>query len=80
MGCFYHASNAIDLIAATKYTAFGIIEYRVLMEDLIDCSATAHGIIFAKYVIKISKQQDRYAVGHKGHFVALVERLTAEEK
>jgi streptogramin lyase len=29
-----------------------------------DCIATTHGVIFAKYVAQITKQQGRYAVGH----------------
>src|SRR3979490_2916638 len=65
MCCFYHTSNTINLVTATKYTAFGIIEYCVFVKDLIDCSATTHGVIFAKYVAQITKQQGRYAVGHR---------------
>src|ERR1700745_1479537 len=47
--CFYHPSNTINLVTATKYTAFGVIEYCIFMKDLADCSATTHGVIFAKY-------------------------------
>ena len=65
MCCFYHTSNTINLVTATKYTAFGVIEYCVFVKDLIDCSATTHGVIFAKYVAQITKQQGRYAVGHR---------------
>src|SRR5258705_10812497 len=65
MCCFYHASNTINLVTATKYTAFWVIEYCVFMKGLIDCSATTHGVIFAKYVAQITKQQGRYAVGHR---------------
>jgi hypothetical protein len=65
MGCFDHASNTIDLVTATKYTAFGVIENGVFVKDLVDCSATAHGVILAKYIAQITKQQDRYAVGHR---------------
>ena len=64
MGCFDHTSDTIDLVTATKYTAFGVIEYCVFVKDLVDCSATTHRVIFAKYVAQIAKQQGRYAVGH----------------
>src|SRR5579864_5935997 len=64
MSCFDHTSNTINLVTATKYTAFGVIEYCVFVKDLVDCSATTHGVIFAKYVAQITKQQGRYAVGH----------------
>src|SRR5437879_8654382 len=40
------------------------MEYCVFVKDLVDCSATTHGVIFAKYVAQITKQQGRYAVGH----------------
>src|SRR5437879_13310031 len=43
MCCFYHTSNTINLVSATKYSAFWIIEYRIFMKDLVDCSATTHG-------------------------------------
>src|SRR3954463_6011072 len=64
MCCFYHTSNTINLVTATKYTAFWVIECCVFVKDLIDCSATTHGVIFAKYVAQITKQQGRYAVEH----------------
>jgi hypothetical protein len=38
-----------------------VIEYCVLVENRIDCSAATHGVIFAKYVAQITKQQGRYA-------------------
>ncbi len=53
-----------NLVTATKYAALRIIEYSVFVKHLIDCSATTHGVIFAKYVSQITKQQGRYAVGH----------------
>jgi hypothetical protein len=58
------AGDAVDLVAVTKYTAFWVIEYCVFVKDGMDCSATTHGVIFAKYSAQIAKQQDRYAVGH----------------
>src|SRR6185369_10677641 len=61
MCCFYHTSNPINLVTTAKYTAFGVIEYCVLVENRIDCSAATHGVIFAKYVAQITKQQGRYA-------------------
>jgi hypothetical protein len=42
---------------------FGVIEYCVFVKDLAECSATTHGVIYAKYVAQITKQQGRYA-GH----------------
>src|SRR4051812_41327729 len=65
MGRFDHASNTINLITTTKYTAFGVIENCVFVKDLVDCSATTYGIIFSKYVAQITKQQGRYAVRHE---------------
>jgi hypothetical protein len=43
MCCFYHTSNTINLVTATKYTAFGVMEYCVFVKDLVDCSATTRG-------------------------------------
>jgi hypothetical protein len=60
------ARDAVDLVAATKYTASWVIEYCVFVKDRMDCSATTHGVILAKYVAQITKQQGRYAVGHAG--------------
>jgi hypothetical protein len=57
------ARDAVDLAAATKYTALWVIEYRVLVNHLMDCSATTHRVIFAKYFAQITKRQGRYAVG-----------------
>src|SRR5437899_2154852 len=64
MCCFYLTSNTINLVTATKYAAFGVIEYCVFVKDLVDCSPTKDGVIFAKYVAQITKQQGRYAIGH----------------
>ena len=50
MSCSYHTSNTINLVTATKYTAFGVMEYCVFVKNLVDCSATTHRVIFAKYV------------------------------
>jgi hypothetical protein len=64
MCCFYHPSNTINLVTAMKRTAFGVMEYCVFVKNLVDRSATTHGVIFAKHVAQITKQQGRYAVGH----------------
>ena len=48
MCCFYQTSNTINLVTATKYTAFGVMEYCVFVKDLVDCSATTHGVIFVQ--------------------------------
>jgi hypothetical protein len=37
------AREPADLVTATKYTTFWVIEYCVFAKDLIDCSATTHG-------------------------------------
>src|SRR3954468_2770686 len=65
MCCFDHTSNPINLVTATKYTVFWVMEYCVFVKDLVDCSATTDRVIFAKYVAQITKQQGRYAVGHR---------------
>jgi len=64
MGRFYQTSDAINLVAATKYSTFGVIEYCVFVKDLVDGSATTDGVILAKYIPQITQQQGRDAVGH----------------
>src|SRR5438552_19060124 len=32
MCCFYHTCNTINLVTATKYTAFGVMEYCVFVK------------------------------------------------
>jgi hypothetical protein len=54
---FYQTSNAINLVTATKYTAFGVMEYCVFVKDLVDCSATTYGVIFAKNVAQITSSK-----------------------
>src|SRR5438105_15920828 len=78
MCCFYNTSNTINLVSATKYTALCVIEYCVFVKDLVDCSATTHGVIFAKYVAQIAKQQGRYAVGHGLSPLAIRSRLVVQ--
>jgi hypothetical protein len=63
MCCFYQTSNTINLVSATKYTAFWVIEYCIFMKDLVDCSATTHGVIFTEDIVKIAGQQGQDAVG-----------------
>jgi hypothetical protein len=41
--------------------------YWVFVKDLVDCSATTHRVIFAKYIAQITKQQSQYTVGHPAH-------------
>lgn len=65
VGCFYHASNAMNFVTTANYSTVGVVEYRVFVKDLVDCSATTDRIIFTEYVIQIAKQQRRYAVGHR---------------
>src|SRR5215472_2212362 len=80
MCCFYHTSNTINLVTATKYSALGVIEYCVFVKDLVDCSATTHGIIFAKYVAQITKQQGRYRVGIRPEKVNRLSRCAHRRK
>jgi hypothetical protein len=65
MCCFYHTSNTINLVTASIDASIGIVEHTILIPDVVDCSAPTHGVIFAKYVAQITKQQSRYAVGHR---------------
>src|SRR6185436_3965890 len=62
---FYHTSNTINLVTASVGASLGIVEHTIFMPDLIDGGAPTHGIIFAKYVAQITKQQGRYAIGHR---------------
>src|SRR6267142_1633580 len=64
MCCFYYTSNTINLVAASVSASIRIVEHTILMPDVVDGRATTHGVIFAKYVAQITKQQGRYAVGH----------------
>ena len=56
MGCFYDASDAIDLVTAAKYAAFWVIEDRVFVKQFVDCSAATRRVILAKHVGQITKQ------------------------
>ena len=57
MCCFYDTSDASNLVAATKYTALGVIEYCVFVKNLFDRGATTRWVILAKYIAQITKQQ-----------------------
>jgi hypothetical protein len=50
------ARDAVDLVAATIDSPFGIIKYRVLGEDLVNGFAPAHRIVFTEDVVKIAGQ------------------------
>ena len=39
-----HARNAINLVASTVDTAFGVVEDGIFVEDIIDRCASPHGI------------------------------------
>src|SRR5258706_5455853 len=65
MCCFYHTSNTINLVTASVDASVGIVEHTIFIPDVVDGRATTHGVIFAKYVAQITKQQGRYAVGHR---------------
>src|SRR5258708_35845391 len=64
MCCFNHTSNTINLVTASVDASVGIVEHTIFIPDVVDCRAPTHGVIFAKYVAQITKQQGRYAVGH----------------
>src|SRR5579864_885284 len=64
MCCFYHTSNTINLVTASVDASVGIVEHTIFIPDVVDGRAPTHGVIFAKYVPQITKQQGRYAVGH----------------
>jgi hypothetical protein len=64
MCCFYHTSNAINLVTASVDASVGIVEHTIFIPDVVDGRAPTHGVIFAKYVAQITKQQSRHAVGH----------------
>ena len=55
MCCFYQTSNTINLATATKYTAFGVMEYCVFVKDLVDCSATTSGVIPAPVSVTVTR-------------------------
>src|SRR5437879_4256395 len=58
-----HARDAVDLVA-TAVNALGLVEYGILVEDLIDRCASTRGITFSEHVVEVAKQQGRYSVGH----------------
>src|SRR5258708_36143702 len=64
MCCFYHTGNTINLVTASVDASVGIVEHTIFIPDVVDGRAPTHGVIFAKYVAQITKQQGRYAVGH----------------
>ena len=64
MCCFYHTSNAINLVTASVDASVGIVEHTIFIPDVVDGRAPTHGVIFAKDVAQITKQLGQYAVGH----------------
>src|SRR5258708_25382876 len=56
--------DAIDFIPAAVDARFGIIEHAIIGPDLVDGRAPARGVVFTEYVLKITGQQGRDAVGH----------------
>src|SRR5205823_14068080 len=55
--------DAIDFVAATV-DASGLVEHAIFGEDLVDGRGPPRWVIFTEDVVKIARQQDRYAVGH----------------
>lgn len=63
MSSLDHARDAVDLVA-TAVDAIGFVEYGVFVEDLVDRSASTHGINLFEHVMEVAKQQGRYSAGH----------------
>src|SRR5579864_4694892 len=53
VGCFYHTSNAINLVTASVDASLGIVEHTIFIPNVVDGRATTRGVIFAKYVAQI---------------------------
>src|SRR5258708_40172067 len=64
MCCFYYTSNTINLITTSVDASVGIVEHAIFVPDVVDGRAPTRGVIFAKHVAQITKQQGRYPVGH----------------
>src|SRR6266404_3882551 len=56
--------DAIDLVAATVDTRFGVVEHAFFGPDLVDGRAPARGVVFTENVAKIADQQGRNTEGH----------------
>src|SRR5258707_13752631 len=67
--------NAIDFIPAAVDARFGIIEHAIIGPELVDGRAPARGVVFTEYVLKITGQQGRDAVGHGLSPLVIVVRL-----
>jgi hypothetical protein len=65
MGGFYRTGDTINLVTATVDAFIGIVEHAILVPEFVEGGATTHGVIFAEYVAQITKEQGRYAVGHR---------------
>jgi hypothetical protein len=61
---FYHTGNTINLVTASVDASVGIVEHTIFIPDVVEGRAPTHGVIFAKHVAQIAKQQGRDAVGH----------------
>src|SRR5262249_1132146 len=58
------ARDAIDLVAAMVDAFAGVVEHAIFVIDLVDGRASTRGIVFTEDVVKIARQQGRYAVRH----------------
>src|SRR5580704_16457905 len=54
VSCLDRARDPIDRVVSTVGAAFGVVEHAIFGPDLVDGSATTHGVIFAKYVAQIA--------------------------
>jgi hypothetical protein len=54
------ARNTIDLVAATV-GALGLVEHAIFCEDFVDGRAPTRGVVLTEDVVKIARQQRRYA-------------------
>jgi len=66
-----HASDSIDLVAASVDASLGIVEHSIFGEDFINCRAPTRRVALTEDVVKIVGQQGRDAVGHGCCFFSL---------
>ena len=55
------ARDAIDLVAATVDTRFGVVEHAIFGPEIVEGRASPRGIILTEDVLKVARQQSRYA-------------------
>src|SRR6266568_694853 len=58
------ARDSIDLVAASVDASLGIVEHAIFGEDLVNRRAPTRRVVLTEEVVKVARQQGRYAVGH----------------